>query len=451
MDVISQSHIKNAISFPIQNVQSFKYHALRWAAQFDIYCYLDNNGYNQYKYNDYECLIAVDAIDELNASDNDPFDELKKVYQKKQDWLFGFLTYDLKNKIILNPKSHQPLLRSDNYDHIQMPEIHFFQPRYVIEIKKDLIHGSTVIIHTHNEDAEKIYKEITKQDINQDVYHGLIKTLIKHRIPKQQYLDTINKIKEHIVEGDVYEMNFCQEFFAGTSADFDPTSVFMQLNAMAKAPFSAFYKLKDKYLICTSPERFLKKKGDKLISQPIKGTIKRSSNPAEDDTFKKQLKNSTKDRAENIMIVDLVRNDLARSSKAGTVKVEELFGIYSFSQVHHMISTVISELREDVHFTDVIKNAFPMGSMTGAPKIAAMQLIEEYEQTRRGLFSGSVGYITPYGDFDFNVVIRSMLYNAADRYLSFQAGGAITYDSVPEQEYEESLLKAKSMIEVLST
>jgi para-aminobenzoate synthetase component 1 len=247
----------------------------------------------------------------------------------------------------------------------------------------------------------------------------------------------------------LYEVNFCQEFFC-EHLQIDPVSLFEKLKRLSPAPFACFLRHNEKFLLCSSPERFLKKEKNKLIAQPIKGTIRRSESERDHDSqLKEQLRNDPKERAENVMIVDLMRNDLAKSSVPGTVKVEELFGIYTYPQVHQMISTVTSELRSDVHFVDAIRNAFPMGSMTGAPKIKAMQLIDHYEKTKRGLFSGSIGYITPDGDFDFNVVIRSMLYNRGNKYLSFQTGGAITYDSAAEKEYEESLLKAKAMMQIL--
>jgi len=239
------------------------------------------------------------------------------------------------------------------------------------------------------------------------------------------------------------------EFFA-EQALINPISVFQKLNSLSPMPFASLYKLEHKYLICCSPERFLKKSGSRIISQPIKGTARRDVDPKKDEQIKEELQNSEKERAENMMIVDLVRNDLAHSSKPGTTKVEEFFGIYTYNQVHQMISTISSELKDGLAFTEAIKNAFPMGSMTGAPKIKAMELIETYEESRRGLFSGAVGYITPEQDFDFNVVIRSVLYNAATKYLSFQTGSAITYDSVAEKEYEECLLKAKAILQVLN-
>jgi len=257
-------------------------------------------------------------------------------------------------------------------------------------------------------------------------------------------------------------MNLCQEFFS-ENTDLDPVAVFERLNGIGKAPFSTFMRWRDRYLLSASPERFLKKEGRKVMSQPIKGTRRRSLQ--DDNAMRKELETSEKDRAENVMIVDLVRNDLARNCIPGSVQVEELFGIYTFETVHQMISTVTGTLKpleviksnflndhnDSNYFNDlnVLRDAFPPGSMTGAPKVMAMELIEKYEKTRRGLYSGAVGYFDPAGDFDFNVVIRSILYNATSRYVSVQVGGAIVYDSVPEQEYEECLVKAEAMLKAL--
>ncbi|MCH7535945.1 MAG: anthranilate synthase component I family protein [Bacteroidetes bacterium] len=263
-------------------------------------------------------------------------------------------------------------------------------------------------------------------------------------------IQKVGQIKEHIQQGDIYEMNFCQEFYAD-NAVIDPVEVYMGLNEKSPAPFSCFYKFKEKFLISSSPERFLKKTGNKIISQPIKGTVKRGKSDVEDVVLKEILAGNAKEQSENVMIVDLVRNDLSRSARLGTVEVEELFGIYSFEQVHHMISTVSAELKDDIHLVDVIKNAFPMGSMTGAPKVSSMKLIEKYEESKRGLFSGSIGYITPSGDFDFNVVIRSILYNEANQYVSFTTGSAITINSNAEKEYEECHLKGKALRQVLNS
>jgi len=243
-------------------------------------------------------------------------------------------------------------------------------------------------------------------------------------------------------------MNFCQEFFY-PSVQLEPAELFRALNDRAQTPFSTFYRWEDRFLLSASPERFLRKQGQKLISQPIKGTRQRGQTKAEDEQLRQDLIHSQKDRSEHVMIVDLVRNDLARSCRTGSVRVPELYGIYAFEQVFQMISTVEGILRTDQHLVDAIKLAFPMGSMTGAPKIRAMELIETLEVSRRGLYSGAVGYITPEGNIDFNVVIRSLLYRASSGYLSFQVGGAIVNDSDPAQEYEECLWKARAILETL--
>ena len=212
-------------------------------------------------------------------------------------------------------------------------------------------------------------------------------------------------------------------------------------------PFASFYKQNQNVLMGASPERYLCKRGDKLYSQPIKGTYRRGKNPEEDKQLKTALRDDLKEQTENVMIVDLVRNDLSRTAAKSSVKVEELFGMYTFPQVHQLISTVSSTLKSDVHFTEAIRCSYPMGSMTGAPKISAMKLIDQYEKTKRELYSGSVGYIDPYGNFDFNVVIRSLLYDTQKQYLSLTVGGAITNQSDAEKEYEECLLKAKAIFE----
>lgn len=271
---------------------------------------------------------------------------------------------------------------------------------------------------------------------------------IKCRESKNSYIEKVNKLKQHIQQGEIYEINFCIEFYA-ENVKINPFKQFDKLIAISPMPFSCFIKHQNKYLICASPERFLKKRDNVLISQPIKGTIKRSENIIEDKQLKEELKNSIKEKSENVMIVDLVRNDLSRIAERGSVKVDELYGIYSFPQWYQMISTISCTLKEGKGFDEILKATFPMGSMTGAPKISAMQLIEKYESTKRGMYSGSVGIILPNGDFDLNVVIRSIQYNTETGYLSFMVGSAITILSDAEKEYEECLLKAKAIFSVL--
>jgi para-aminobenzoate synthetase component 1 len=297
-----------------------------------------------------------------------------------------------------------------------------------------------------DEELEKDYKEIFESR-NLKVERNKSVT-IQQRIPRENYLEKVSKISEYIQHGDLYEANFCMEFYAENTT-INPLEKFQKLTEISKAPFSVYFKNNINFLLSASPERYLKKEGERLISQPIKGTARRFSDPLEDEKSKKALALDPKERAENIMITDLVRNDLSHTAQKGSVIVEELCGIYSFMQVHQMISTITSKLDPQYSAIEAIKTTFPMGSMTGAPKISAMKIIEEVEETKRGLYSGSVGYITPTGDFDFNVVIRSILYNQEKKYVSFSVGSAITAQSVAEKEYEECLLKAKAMLEVL--
>ena len=303
-------------------------------------------------------------------------------------------------------------------------------------------------IGTAGNDQEEIFESILHQPVFQKV--SLMQDVnILQRIEKPAYLQTVQMLKEHIRRGDCYEINFCQEFYI-PDIIIDPVEVFSKLTSLSPNPFSAYYKTGNRYLLCASPERYLRKTGRQIISQPIKGTLHRVlTNIEQDRVQKEKLLSSQKDRSENVMVVDLVRNDLSRVCVEGSVNVDELFGIYSFPQVHQMISTVSGELKQGVAFEDIIRATFPMGSMTGAPKRKVMQLIEQYEKSRRGLFSGAVGYIEPGGDFDFNVVIRSILYNADSRYLSFPTGSAITHYSDPEAEYAECMLKGEAMRKVL--
>ena len=267
-------------------------------------------------------------------------------------------------------------------------------------------------------------------------------------VSKEKYIKNVKKIQTHIIEGDIYEMNYCVEYFS-EKIDIKPIELFNIVNIKSKAPFSSLLKFNDFYTLSFSPERFIKKEGNKLISQPIKGTIRKSKDFIENNKLKSQLKNDIKERAENVMIVDLVRNDLTKSAKTGMIKVEELFEIYEFETINQMISTITAEKKDDISDVEIIKNTFPMGSMTGAPKIRAMQIIEEIEIQKRGIYSGAIGYFNSENNFDFNVVIRSLVYDYNSKYLSLQVGGAITHDSVPKKEWEETKEKVKAIVEEL--
>ena len=434
--------MRKILSFQISDTALFKEQLLLWSKQFNRLSVLDSHDVNQKvnskkEYNSYELLAGIDALQEIQLDAN-CFDTLKQTYDANQDWWFGFMTYDLKNEL--------ENLSSENFDGVQMPALHFFQPRWVFALQETKLEVHYFEKENSEGEVQSLMNEILSTQIDEVKMSPV--SNIKHRISRGEYLDAVNALKEHIRLGDIYEVNFCQEFYA-EQAKINPLETFRSLRQVSPTPYSCYYSLGDRFLLSASPERYIKKQGAKIISQPIKGTAKRGKTPEEDNQIKEFLFTDPKERAENIMIVDLVRNDLSRTAAKGTVKVEELCGIYSFPQVHQMISTIVSELRGDTHFVDCIKHTFPMGSMTGAPKVRAMKLIEKYEVTKRGLFSAAVGYITPEADFDFNVVIRSIQYNAKDDYLSFMVGGAITMQSDPEKEYEECLLKAKAIKQVL--
>lgn len=415
----------------VQNVLLFKRKALYWASSFNTACVFDSNGFTD-AYSKFDLLIATGVADELKTAAGTAFTDLKSFKKKhSQKWLPGFLSYDLKNET--------EGLYSDNPDQLQFPDLYFFVPKHVILLKNNTV---SII----SEQAEEILEQINQTCL----FHPEQKIAVKiqARISKETYLEKAEQIRQHIIRGDIYETNFCQEFYA-EHAQIDPTFVFDQLNTISPTPFACYFKVGNKYILSASPERFLAKRKNQLISQPIKGTAPRSSSPTEDEHQKNLLKNSIKEKAENVMIVDLVRNDLTKSAVRGTVKAEELFEIYSFKQVHQMISTITAELHENADATDAIRNSFPAGSMTGAPKLNAMKLMEQFEGSKRSIYAGSAGYFSPDSDFDFNVIIRTVLYNAENKYLSFQVGSAITFLAAPQAEYEECLLKASAIRKVL--
>lgn len=426
--------MRTSIFKSVGNAAEFKQRLLHWAQGFREAVFLDSNDFPQ-RYSSYDGVLAVDALTSIQTDCTHAFEDLKQYRQTTADWLFGYLSYDLKNDA--------EALFSRNFDGLQFPDLFFFQPKKLFLLKGNELEIS--YLRMCDEEIEDDFQEIDKTCFNDSVEPGAVK--VQQRIPKESYLSKVHSMLSHIHRGDMYEANFCMEFFA-ENATIDPVAIYRKLNAISQPPFAVFFKNHRHYALSASPERYLRKQGDTIISQPIKGTAKRSGDREEDDRIKKELLTNEKERSENIMIVDLVRNDLSRTARKGSVHVEELCGAYSFRQVHHLISTVMSQ--SDATPEEILKTTFPMGSMTGAPKISAMEIIEKLEETKRGLYSGAIGYFTPDGDFDFNVVIRSILYNAANHYLSFSVGSAITSLSDPEMEYDECLLKAKAMLEVLA-
>ncbi len=413
----------------------FKEKALRWAQQFEEITWLDSNNPNlnksEFNQSEFDSLLAVDSLSSLTT---DKFEEIKSYQASTNDFIFGYFAYDLKNDI--------ENLQSKNFDGIDFPNAHFFQPKRIISIKGEVANFFYIDESLIETDILEIEKTEVSKNSNSE------KTTIQSRISKDEYLKKVSKALDYIHRGDIYEMNLCQEFYA-ENVTLDTAETYSKLNKISTPPFATFFKLKDKYLLSASPERFLKRKRKEVISQPIKGTVKRGLSLMEDLDLKKKLAQDPKEQSENIMIVDLVRNDLSKLANKGSVKVEELCKVYTFKQVHQLISTIRAEIDLDINSVDLIKSLFPMGSMTGAPKVSAMKIIEELEETKRGIYSGAVGYFTPNGNFDFNVVIRSIAYNATNKYISLSVGGAITAKSNPEREYEECLLKAKAMRDVL--
>jgi para-aminobenzoate synthetase component 1 len=427
---------KISVSLAPGEAKEIKQRMLDWSKQFGIFLFLDSNNYKQ-AYSSYECLLAVGMMEAVGSTANDPLFALQRMHDKHRDWLFGHTCYDYKNKL-----EHK--LSSLHEAKLGFPLLHFFVPRTVCYID---VAQTTLTIESFS-DAQEILDAIKAANTHS---HGtaLPKLGFNSRFDKGSYVGVIEQLREHIAAGDCYEINFCNEGYC-ENANIVPGDVFTALNAVSPAPFAAYYRLDDMYMMCASPERYLRKEGDRILSQPIKGTARRDADMIKDEAIKQALRNDIKERAENVMIVDLVRNDLSRCCETGSIQADELFGIYSFPQVHQMISTVSGQLRPDVPFTDAIRYSFPMGSMTGAPKYKVMQLIEQYERSRRELFSGTVGYISPKGGFDFNVIIRSLFYNSTSKYLSYQTGGAITYDSKPENEWEEMRLKAWAMEKIFA-
>ena len=428
--------MRTSIHKEISKSKLFKSQLLTWAQQFREVVFLDSNDYPQ-KYSNYDCILAVDAFTSITTDYHNAFEDLKQYHQTSKDWIFGYLTYDLKNDT--------EELNSLNYDGLQFPDLFFFQPKKLFLLNNNQL--EIQYLNMCDDEVEEDFDSILKTTISNSEILNPIE--IKQRISKDLYQEKVAKMLEYINKGDIYEANFCMEFYAET--DINPLDKYFLLNDISKPPFATFLKNSTHFLLSATPERYLKKEYNKIISQPIKGTSKRYSDFDKDQISKNNLALNPKERSENIMITDLVRNDLSRTAKKGSVEVEELCGIYSFLQVHQMISTITSIIDDKYSALDVIKNSFPMGSMTGAPKISAMNIIEELEETKRGLYSGSVGYFSPNGDFDFNVVIRSILYNSKNNYVSFSVGSAITALSIPELEYEECLLKADAMIKVLNS
>lgn len=397
------------------------------ASTFETCVFLKNGG---------QSLLAIGCAEEL-LSDRDCWQKLDEKLSKSEGHWFGYLSYDLKNEL--------EKLASNNPDNCCFPRIQFIRPKVLLrQIEKD--QWELEYDAAYSAEKKRIHEILSISDCIDE--HAGFRVNFHSRVSKGQYLENVAKIKECIRAGQVYELNYCIEYF-DSDPDIEPAFLFDQLNFGNQAPFTAYFQHKDYCVISLSPERFIRRNSDEIISQPMKGTAPRFQDIVLDQASKNSLEASEKDRSENIMIVDLVRNDLSKICKSGSVRVTELCGVHSYSAVHQMISTVTGKLKDNLSNVDVLKGLFPMGSMTGAPKVRAMQIIEELECTKRGVYSGALGFIAPDGNFDFNVVIRSIVYNAQRNYLSLMVGGAITDKSDPEEEYEETQVKLRSVVNAL--
>jgi para-aminobenzoate synthetase component I len=410
---------------------------LSLSKQFGDVCLLDSNHYKGYPHSNFGSLMALGKIAEVKAGEH-AFRQLEAFWQAQHDWIFGYLSYDLKSQV-------EPGLPHKNAGKLNWPLLHFFVPRYLL-----MFHEGNWQIGVHDyKEAELFFQLLSAQQRGTESPPGGEKVTLTPGTDKSTYVKNVERIKARIRRGDIFEMNYCMAFYA-ENCPISPETVYRKLDSISQAPFGAFLQLEtNRYLLCSSPERYLKKQKDLLISQPIKGTRRRSPHAGDDKLLREELLADPKERSENVMIVDLVRNDLSRVCLPGSVRAEELFGIYTFEQVHQMISTVTGQLQPGKGLADIFSATFPMGSMTGAPKVRAMELIDQYEDQPRGVYSGAVGYITPAGNFDFNVVIRSIVYDAKQQYLSAMVGSAITAGSDAEQEYEECLLKLRALQEAL--
>ncbi len=386
-----------------------------------------------------ESLFAFGKIDSLELNE---FESLSKadgfIDQHNGKYVFSCISYDVKNSI--------EKLTSSNSDFISFPYAIFWTAKLVLTIVDDQF----VIIEGGGNDIDFDEVEVFVSAFMKEQETSLAVQNVQFHpsISKEFYLTKIDQAKEQIQLGNVYELNFCQQFVASNVKEINSSLLFHRLHKMTEAPFSVYVKWMNWEVFCGSPERFIQRKGSKMITQPIKGTIQRGKTSLEDKQFINQLSTNPKEISENMMITDLVRNDLSKIALKGSVCVEELIGVHTFKTLHHLISTVACELNEEVTFSTIFEAMFPMGSMTGAPKLSVMKITEELESFKRGIYSGTIGCIHPSGDFDFNVVIRSLVYNQTLRTLSCAVGSAITIESDPESEYNECLTKVKRIIEL---
>jgi para-aminobenzoate synthetase component 1 len=387
--------------------------------------------YLRFPREDCDALLAQGIEDSYLVDAGEPvdWDELNAWLTEKEDWVVGWIGYDVRRSL---ERFGEEKLRAS-----QFPQLALIRPANVFKIR-----GSEVTV------VKGAWHDSLNEWLSMQPSEGAVGVDLKPVVSHAEYLEHIASLKREIAAGNVYELNYCMPFEARVNL-VDPPSIWKRIYHETQAPFSAYARIGVHHVMCASPERYLKRTDNRVISQPIKGTVRRGLTPEVDARLKTELESSRKEVAENVMIVDLVRNDLSRCAERDTVQVEELCRVHSFKTVHHLVSTIRCDVAPKTTWVDLIRATFPMGSMTGAPKLSAMKLIAEHEETERGIYSGSIGYIEPNGDFDFNVVIRSVQYDAASQMASCHVGGAITALCEAEDEYNECLTKAEAVLRAL--
>jgi para-aminobenzoate synthetase component I len=412
---------------------------LHWAAAHDYCAFYDSCATDIDRYGDYAYLLGVSILPNP-ATCTDRSTLQTQLALDPLAWWMGAFSYDYKN--VLEPRLH-----STHASVVAVPALWFFRADVVIACRRgsarvEVLLGDAALLRPMIEAASP------PATATSDMAGFILAQGFESQFSEADYLAAVGAVRKHIHEGDTYELNLSQNYLAqGRIAS--PATLWERLIAWSPAPFAGFARWRDTYLLCASPERFLRLQDGELVTQPIKGTAPRQADPVADAAAALQLRSSIKERAENVMIVDLSRNDLHRVCETGSVQVPHLFEVQAFPQVHHLVSTVTGRKRADVSPLAALEAAFPPGSMTGAPKVRTCELIDELERSSRGLYAGALGYFAPNQNFDFNVVIRSLVYDGANGRLSYHVGGAITWDSDPAAEYAETLVKARSLAGIL--
>ncbi len=420
--------VKKQFNLKIEQIDKIKNQLLNFSELFEICNLYDSNNLKApLGYGRFEVLAAFGCIHKIKGD----FDEITSYIHNCRQWIFGYIGYESSKKFYTKEAM------SDK-------EVYFYLPK----ITASLMHGESTLVFENNGISDVEFEQYIKDfeiapnllDIKKQT-----KFSFNHITSKADYLKNVENIKNNIIEGDYYELNYCQEFLHHGALK-NPMTTYKAISQKSPTPFAAFIKNESYDILCTSLERFIFRNGEVLVTQPIKGTNKRIQGE-ENLRQLSALGTNEKEIAENVMIVDLVRNDMAKICETGTIKVEELCATYPFALVNQMISTVSGRMKKNINFSDILRALFPMGSMTGAPKLEVMKNILQFEDTERGIYSGCLGYIQPNGNFDFNVIIRTLIGDKKRKIVSFHTGGAITYDSNAESEYEECLLKARGLFE----